>query len=352
VSRKSYRQALNEALRHEMRRDPTVILVGVDVGAGFTSAADDAPGDADGGGVLGVTGGLIQEFGIGRVVETPISESAVIGMCTGAACTGLRPVADLMFVDFLGVCFDQIFNQAAKLRYMFGGKAKVPLVIRAMVGAGLNAAAQHSQMMHAVFTHIPGLKVVLPSNPYDAKGLLITAIRDDDPVIFLEHKGLYDAQDEVPDEAYTIPFGEANLLTDGDHVTVIAFSKMVGVALEAAKWLEREGIEVELIDPRSTSPLDEASILESVEKTGRLVIVDEGSPRCGVAADIAALIAREALHALKAPIQLITPPHTPVPFSPSLEKAYLPNVEKVIQRVCSLMQAGAPTKLARCSAGS
>jgi len=338
---KSYRQALNEALRHEMRRDPMVILAGVDIGDGYTSAAADAPGDAEGGGVLGVTAGLIQEFGVARVIETPISESAMIGMCVGAACTGLRPVADLMFADFLGVCFDQIFNQAAKLRYMFGGKAKVPLVIRAMVGAGQNAAAQHSQMLHSLFTHIPGLKVVLPSSPYDAKGLLITAIRDDDPVIFLEHKVLYDVQEEVPDESYRVPFGEANIVTDGDDVTVVAFSMMVRTALAASKVLEKEGIGVELIDPRTTSPLDEDGILESVAKTGRVVIVDEGNPRCGVGADVAALIASRAFHSLKAPIGLVTAPHTPVPFSPPLEKAYLPSAERVADAVRRVMSSNA-----------
>jgi pyruvate dehydrogenase E1 component beta subunit len=280
---------------------------------------------------------LIQEFGAARVIETPISESAIIGMCTGAASTGLRPVADLMYVDFLGVCFDQIFNQAAKLRYMFGGKTKVPLVIRAMVGGGLNAGAQHSQMLHSIFTHIPGLKVVLPSNPYDAKGLLITAIRDDDPVIFLEHTVLYDVADEVPDESFTIPFGEANFVTEGDDVTVIAFSKMVDVSLAAARALERENIGIELLDPRTTSPLDEDSILESVEKTGRLVIVDEGYPRCGIATDVAALIASKGFRALRAPIELVTAPHAPVPFSPTLEQAYLPNTDKVIAAVRRVM---------------
>jgi pyruvate dehydrogenase E1 component beta subunit len=346
MSRKSYQHALNEALRQEMRRDPRVIIAGVDVGAGFTSAAEDAPGDAQGGGVLGVTGGLIQEFGIARVIETPISESATIGMCTGAACTGLRPVADLMFFDFIGVCFDQIFNQAAKLRYMFGGKAKVPLVIRANVGAGLGAAAQHSQMLHSIVTHIPGLKVVLPSTPYDAKGLLITAIRDDDPVIFLEHKALYTMEGDVPDEPYSIPFGEANFVTDGDDVTVVAFSKMVHVAEAAAKLLRNESISVEVIDPRTTSPLDEGTLLESVEKTGRVVIVDEGYPRCGIATDVAALFASRAFHALKAPVKIVTAPHTPVPFSPPLEKAYLPDIEKVVAAVRRVMQSGARSSTA------
>jgi len=336
MSLKSYRQALNEALRHEMRRDERVILAGIDIGAGHTSAAEDAPGDG-GGGVLGVTSGLIQEFGIARVIETPISESAIIGMCTGAACTGLRPVADLMFVDFLGVCFDQIFNQAAKLRYMFGGKVKVPLVIRASIGAGMNAAAQHSQMLHALFTHIPGLKVAMPSGAYDAKGLLIQAIRDDDPVIFLEHKGLYEMREDVPDEPYSIPFGEANVLLDGDDVTVLATSKMVQVAKLAAETARSEGIEVELVDPRTTSPLDEETIMDSVSRTRRVVIVDEGNPRCGFAADLAAMIAIRAHGLLRAPLQLVTAPHTPVPFSPTLEKAYLPNEGKICAAIRQVM---------------
>jgi|SRR5579871_777051 len=333
MSRKTYQKALNEALKQEMRRDPHVIVVGVDVAAGYTSRAEDAPDDQEGGGMLGATAGLIQEFGAARVIETPISESAIMGMCAGAACTGLRPVGELMFVDFLGVCFDQIFNQAAKLRYMFGGKAKVPLVIRTTVGAGLNAAAQHSQMLHSIFTHIPGLKVALPSNAYDAKGLLINAIRDDDPVIFMEHKGLYEQVDEVPDEPYAIPFAEANVVIDGDDLTVIAFSKMVHVAQAAAQRLEKENIHVELLDPRTSSPLDEDSILESVEKTGRVVIVDEGNPRCGMAADVAAFIVNKAFAALKAPVELVTAPHTPVPFSPTLEQAYVPSVEKVAAAV-------------------
>jgi pyruvate/2-oxoglutarate/acetoin dehydrogenase E1 component len=258
-------------------------------------------------------------------------------MCTGAACTGLRPVGELMFVDFLGVCFDQIFNQAAKLRYMFGGKAKVPLVIRTTVGAGLGAAAHHSQMLHSIFTHIPGLKVAMPSGAYDAKGLLIGAIRDDDPVIFMEHKGLYEQTEDVPDEPYTVPFGEANFLTDGNDVTVVAFSKMVQTALQASDALLKEGVRIELIDPRTTSPFDDDSVLESVEKTGRAVIVDEGHPRCGLAADVAALIANKAFGALKAPIELVTAPHAPVPFAPTLEKAFLPNADKVVAAVRRVM---------------
>ena len=284
---KTIRQALHEALAQEMRRDPRVIVIGEDVagGAGTGGGVDAA------GGVLGVTKGLIKEFGEARVIDTPITESAIMGAAAGAAVTGLRPVAELMFSDFLGVCFDQIFNQAAKFRYMFGGKARTPLVIRTMVGAGRSAAAQHSQSPYGIFTSVPGLKVVVPSNAYDAKGLLIQAIRDDDPVIFCEHKLMYDLKTEVPDEAYVIPFGEANVVRDGDDVTVVALARMVHYAAEAAETLAAEGIECEIIDPRTTSPLDEDTILESVERTGRLVVVDEATPRCSMATDIAALVA-------------------------------------------------------------
>src|SRR6188472_4461339 len=276
----TFQQAINEALAHELERDPTVVIFGEDVvgGAG-------APGEDDAwGGVLGVTKGLAARAP-GPVLDTPISESAFIGAAAGAACSGLRPVVELMFSDFLGVCFDQIFNQAAKFRYMFGGKAKTPMVIRTMIGAGRSAAAQHSQSPYHIFTSVPGLKVVVPSNAYDAKGLLIQAIRDDDPVIFFEHKLMYDLRAEVPDEPYTIPFGEANIVRDGDDVTVVALARMVHYANEAAEALAKDGIEIDLIDPRTTSPLDEDTILESVERTGRLVIVDEATPRCSMATD-------------------------------------------------------------------
>ncbi|MCF8470613.1 MAG: alpha-ketoacid dehydrogenase subunit beta [Parvibaculum sp.] len=325
MARKSIRIAINEAIALEMRRDPRVIVIGEDVagGAGGTGI-DDAYG-----GVLGVTKGLVGEFGRERIIDTPITESAIMGAAAGAATTGLRPVAELMFNDFLGVCFDQIFNQAAKFRYMFGGKARTPLVVRSMIGAGLRAGAQHSQSLHAMFTHVPGLKVVMPSNAYDAKGLLIQAIRDDDPVIFLEHKAIYDIEDEVPDEAYTIPFGEANVTREGGDVTIVAFSRMVLMANEAADSLARAGIRATVIDPRTTSPLDADTILDSVAETGRLVVVDEGGPRCGIAGDIAALVAERGFHSLKAPIRCITAPHAPVPYSPSLEDAYIPDAGKI-----------------------
>jgi pyruvate dehydrogenase E1 component beta subunit len=273
---------------------------------------------------MGVTRGLVHEFGRARVIDTPITESAIIGMAAGAAMTGLKPVAELMFVDFMGVCLDQILNQAAKFRYMFGGKARTPLVIRTMFGAGFNAGAQHSQCLYSIFTHIPGLKVVIPSSPYDAKGLLIEAIRDDDPVIFLEHAKLYDIEAEVPSEAYSVPFGEAQILREGSDATIVALARMTHVALEAAAVLEAKGVQVTVIDPRTISPLDEETILESVGATGRLLIVDESNPRCSVASEIAAVVAERGFRDLKAPIRRITAPHTPVPFSPVLESAYIP----------------------------
>jgi pyruvate dehydrogenase E1 component beta subunit len=321
----SYREAINEALAQEMARDPSVVVMGEDNAGGAGS-----PGEEDAwGGVLGVTKGLYHQFP-GRVLDTPISESAFIGAAVGAATRGLRPVAELMFIDFMGVCFDQIFNQAAKFRYMFGGKAVTPVVVRTMYGAGLRAAAQHSQALYPIFTHIPGLKVVVPSSPYEAKGLLIQSIRDDDPVIFCEHKAMYDTVGEVPEESYTIPFGEANLVREGGDVTIVAIGRMVSVAMEAAGELAGSGVEAEVIDPRTTSPLDTETILESVESTGRLVVVDEATPRCNLATDISATVAQEAFGSLRAPIQMVTAPHTPVPFSDALEDAYMPDAQKVV----------------------
>jgi acetoin:2,6-dichlorophenolindophenol oxidoreductase subunit beta len=321
----SYREAINEALAQEMARDPSVVVMGEDNAGGAGS-----PGEEDAwGGVLGVTKGLYHQFP-GRVLDTPISESAFIGAAVGAATRGLRPVAELMFIHFMGVCFDQIFNQAAKFRYMFGGKAVTPVVVRTMYGAGLRAAAQHSQALYPIFTHIPGLKVVVPSSPYEAKGLLIQSIRDDDPVIFCEHKAMYDTVGEVPEESYTIPFGEANLVREGGDVTIVAIGRMVSVAMEAADELAASGIEAEVIDPRTTSPLDTETILESVEGTGRLVVVDEATPRCNLATDISATVAQEAFGSLRAPIQMVTAPHTPVPFSDALEDAYIPDAQKIV----------------------
>ena len=329
----SYQQAINEALAQEMRRDPTVFIMGEDVAGGA-----GAPGENDAwGGVLGVTKGLYHQFP-GRVLDTPLSELGYVGAAVGAATCGVRPVCELMFVDFAGCCLDQILNQAAKFRYMFGGKASTPLVIRTMVGAGLRAAAQHSQMLTSLWTHIPGLKVVCPSSPYDAKGLLIQAIRDNDPVIFCEHKLLYSMQGEVPEELYTIPFGEANFLRDGKDVTLVSYGRTVNTAMDAARSLAGRGIDCEVIDLRTTSPLDEDSILESVEKTGRLVVIDEANPRCSMATDISALVAQKAFASLKAPIEMVTAPHTPVPFSDALEDLYIPDAAKIENAVLKLIE--------------
>lgn len=325
MPKKSYRQAINEALRQEMQRDPNVILLGIDVGGGQGGTGQIGAV----GGVLGVTKGLYPEFGNNRVIDTPISESAIMGAAAGAALTGLRPVAELMFVDFLGVCLDQIYNQAAKFRYMFGGKARTPIVIRAMIGAGRRAGAQHSQTLHPWLTAVPGLKVVMPSNPYDAKGLMIQAIRDDDPVVFLESKMLYDMEGEVPDDPFRVPFGEASIIREGKDVTIVALSSMVRKAQKAAEALAKAGISAEIVDPRTTSPLDTDMILESVEKTGRLVIVDESPPRCSLAADIAGIVVEEGFSFLKAPVRKVTCPHTPVPFAPVLEDAYVPSAENI-----------------------
>jgi pyruvate dehydrogenase E1 component beta subunit len=331
----SFKQAVNEAIDQEMARDPSVIMMGEDIVGG--SGAD---GEMDAwGGVLGVTKGLYAKYG-DRLLDTPLSESAYVGAAIGAAACGMRPIAELMFIDFMGVCFDQIFNQAAKFRYMFGGKAETPVVIRAMVGAGFRAAAQHSQMLTPVFTHIPGLKVVCPSTPYDTKGLLIQAIRDNDPVIFCEHKNLYALEGEVPEASYAIPFGEANVVREGEHVSIVTYGLMVHRAMEAAATLAKEGVEAEVIDLRTLSPLDMDTVLESVERTGRLVCVDEASPRCNIATDIAAQVAMQAFGALKAQIELVSPPHVPVPFSPTLEDLYIPSANQIADAVRRTVQGG------------
>ena len=276
----SYREAINEALRQEMRRDPTVILMGEDVTGASQS---DHPDHLDAwGGVLGVTKGLVHEFGRQRVRDTPITESGFMGAGVGAAATGLRPVVELMFIGFMGVCLDQITNQAAKMRYMFGGKAKIPLTIRTMIGAGFRAAAQHSDSIYSTFVHFPGLKVVAPATPADAKGLLAAAIRDDDPVIFCEHKVLYDSKGPVPDGEYVIPLGQADIKRAGSDVTIVAISRMTLHALQAAEELAKQGISAEVVDLRTLAPLDEITVLDSIRKTGRLVVMDEDNPRRSV----------------------------------------------------------------------
>ena len=332
---KSMRDAINDALHLEMARDPSIIVLGEDVsgGAGGTSGEREASG-----GIFGVTKGLLPRFGDHRVIDTPISESAIIGAAGGAALAGLRPVAELMFADFVGVSLDQIFNQLAKFRYMFGGKANCPAIVRLAMGAGMNMGAQHSQTMYSMLTGVPGLKVVIPSNAYDAKGLMISALRGNDPVLFFEHKALYPRKGEVPDGAYTIPFGEASLVREGEHVTVVAIARMVPFAEKAIDALAKEGITCDLIDPRTTSPLDEETILESVENTGRLVVVDESNPRCSIASDIAGMVASRGFHSLNAPVQLVTAPHTPVPFARELERAYVPSPTRIEAAIRAVMK--------------
>jgi len=320
VRKISYREALREALREEMRRDPTVFLLGEDIGRYW-------------GGAFKVTDGLAEEFGEERVRDTPISESAIIGTAIGAAITGMRPVAEIMFGDLTALAMDQIANQAAKARYMFGGQVKVPLVIRTPFGAGVNIAAHHSQSLEAWFMHVPGLYVAVPSTPHDAKGLLKTAIRCNNPVFFCEHKLLYPIEGEVPEDEYTVPFGMADIKIEGTDVTIVATLYMVHKALNAAGELEREGINAEVVDPRTLTPLDKQAIIKSVKKTGRIVIVSEDCRTAGVSAEIAALVAEEALDYLDAPIKRVAEPDTPIPFSPPLEQYVIPDEKAVIKAV-------------------
>jgi pyruvate dehydrogenase E1 component beta subunit len=325
--RLSFREAIREGLAEEMRRDDRVLVLGEDVAGGATRTHMES-GEAWGG-VFAVTKGLIAEFGGSRVRDTPISEMGFIGAAAGAAALGLRPVVELMFVDFHGVCWDQIYNQAAKMRYMLGGQVRMPLVIRTMFGAGIGEAGQHSGCHYSVFTHMPGIKCVVPSTPADAKGLLVAAIRDDDLVVMFEHKLLYGERGPVAVDCEPIPLGRARIARSGDDVTIVALGLMVKRAMAAAQALEEEGVACEVIDLRSTSPLDEAAVLSSVRRTGRLVVVDEDNPRCSVASEIVALVAERAIAALKAPPARVCAPHSPVPFSPELEEAYLPSEEEI-----------------------
>jgi acetoin:2,6-dichlorophenolindophenol oxidoreductase subunit beta len=321
----TYAEALNEALREEMRRDPTVFVMGEDVAVW------------GGGGIFGVTKGLVEEFGAERVRDTPISEEAIAAVAIGAAATGSRPVAEIMYVDFIGLAMEPIVNQAAKLRYMFGGKARVPIVIRAQEGAGRGNAAQHSQSLEAWFCHIPGLKVVTPSTPADAKGLLTSAIRDDNPVIFLEHKVLYFAKGPVPEGEYTVPLGVADIKREGRDVTVVGVHTMVGKALKAAEQLAREGIELEVIDPRTLVPLDEQAIIESVKKTGRLIVSHEAYTRGGYGAEIISQVVEAAFDYLDAPPLRVCARNVPVPYSAPLETAALPQIEDLVAAARALV---------------
>ena len=330
-----YREAINEALRQEMRRDPTVIILGEEIAG---AAGREHLGMVDAwGGAFRTTKGLIREFGKERVLDTPISEAAFVGTAIGAASAGIRPIADLMFVDFLGLCMDQLLNNAAKMRYMFGGQIKVPLTLVTRIGAGFGSAAQHSESFYSIFSHIPGLKGVVPSDPYTAKGLLVAAIRDDDPVVYFEHKGLYGSTGPVPEEPYALPLGKARTVREGSDITLVGISKMTWVCTEAAVQLSKVGIEAHVIDLLSVSPIDHDQIIDSVRRTHRVVVVDEDTPVCSVASEICARVAEEAFDNLDAPPSRVTSPHTPVPYNRRLEAAYIPNSARVVNAVRSLI---------------
>jgi pyruvate dehydrogenase E1 component beta subunit len=318
----TYGEAVREALAEEMRRDSTVFFMGEDVAAA--------------GGVFKVTTGLLDEFGAERVRDTPISEAGIMGAGVGAALTGMRPVVEIMFGDFITIAMDQIVNQAAKMCYMTGGQARVPLTIRTTIGAGRSSAAQHSQSLHAWLSHIPGIKVAIPSTPADLKGLLKTAIRDDNPVVIYEDKMMYSMKGPAPEGDYTIPFGVADIKREGKDVTIVATSSMVHTALNAAGMLEKDGISVEVVDPRTLSPFDKDTILSSVIKTSRAVVVDEAYLSYGVTGEIASMISDEAFDYLDAPVKRIGAMNVPVPFSPGLEPSTIPNEEKIVKTVHSL----------------
>ena len=320
----TFGQAINEALAEELRRDDRVFIIGEDV--------------AEAGTPFKVLSGLVQEFGPERVIDSPISEAGITGLGVGAAMTGLRPVVDIMFGDFMTLVMDQLVNQAAKVHYMSGGKLKVPLVVRTTLGATRRSAAQHSQSLHAWVSHIPGLKVAIPSTPADAKGLMKTAIRDDNPVVFVEDKLHYPLKGEVPAGEYTIPFGVADVKRSGDDVTIVATSSMVQVSLAAAELLEADGISAEVIDPRTTTPLDEETLVRSVEKTSRAIVVDEGHRRYGVTAEIASVLAEHAFYHLDAPVRRLGAMDVPIPFSPVLEDETVPTPETVAQAARELVR--------------
>jgi pyruvate/2-oxoglutarate/acetoin dehydrogenase E1 component len=317
----TYAEAVNEALRAEMRRDPEVILFGENVSSNWRPA----------------TKGLKEEFGRERVRDAPITETAFIGAGVGAAVAGMRPVVELMLVDFGLVAMDQILNQMAKTTYMTGGEVSVPMVLRCVYGATGGGAATHSETLTGLYAHMPGVKVVVPSNPYDAKGLLVSAIRDPNPVAFFEHSLLYLVEADVPKEPYVVPFGVANLVREGDDVTVVAAGRMVGEAAEAADTLKGD-VSVEVIDPRTMVPLDEEALLRSVAKTGRLVVVDEDYERCGFTAEVAAVMAEKGFHSLKAPVARVANPNIPIPFNRRLERHVLPDKDKIVRAIKSVVK--------------
>lgn len=321
----TFREAVVEALDIALQKDPKVFLLGEDIGYY--------------GGLFQATQGLMNKYGEDRVMDSPISESAIIGAGIGSAIVGMRPIVEIMNIDFIPVCMDQLVNQAAKMRYMFGGKMKIPLVVRTTCGAGRGGAAHHAQATHAVFLHFPGLKIVTPATPHDVKGLLFTAIEDENPVLFVEDKMMYNMKGEVPEGYYTVPFGQAAVRHEGKDVTIVATLRMVHKALTVAKEMEEEGIGIEVIDPRTLCPLDKETIINSFKKTGKMVIVDEGNRVLNFGSEVASIIAEEAVGYIQAPILKVTAPHVPVPYSPVLEKEfYIPNEEGIRKAVHKVLE--------------
>ncbi|MCM6880274.1 alpha-ketoacid dehydrogenase subunit beta [Enterococcus italicus] len=333
----TFMKAINEALEQSMERDERVILLGEDIAGGAKVPHLEESNEDAWGGVFGVTKGLMPKFGRERVIDTPISEMGYMGAAVGAAATGLRPVPELMFNDFIGFCFDTILAQGSKMRYMFGGKAKIPMTVRTCHGAGASAAAQHSGSYYGIFGSIPAVKVVVPSNPYDAKGLLTAAIEDDNIVIFSEDKTLYGLKGEVPEEYYTVEIGKAKVKQEGTDLTIVTIGKMLYVALEVADKLAKDGISVEVIDLVTVAPWDQETIIQSVKKTGRLIVIDEANPHNNTATDIASIVGDKAFDYLDGPIKCVCAPNTPVPFATNLEQLYLPNADRVLKTANELI---------------
>lgn len=330
----TFMTAINEAMAQAMRKDDNVILIGTDVAGGAEVdhlVQDDGRYDDAFGGVFGLSKGLVTEFGRERVIDTPIAEHGYFGAAVGAAATGLRPIAELMFNDFIGFALDPILNQGAKMRYMFGGKAKMPLTVRTVHGAGAGAAAQHSQTLYGMFGAIPGVKVVVPSNPYDAKGLMLAAVEEDNLVVFSEDKLLYGMKGHVPEDYYSVEIGKANVIREGKDITIVAIGKMVQVAEETAQTLAKDDISAEVIDLRTVAPWDEETVIDSIKKTGRLIVIDESNPHNNTATDIASVVADKAFDYLDGPIKTVCAPNTPVPFATNLEQAYIPDAAKVLR---------------------
>ncbi|MFI3886839.1 alpha-ketoacid dehydrogenase subunit beta [Streptococcus parauberis] len=333
-----FMKAINEALDQAMAKDDTVVLLGEDIAGGVTINHLEDENQEAWGGVMGVTKGLMPKYGRDRVIDTPISEHGYMSASVGMALTGLRPVPELMFNDFVGFCFDALLGQGSKMRYMFGGKAKVPMTVRTMHGAGASAAAQHSGSYYGLFGSIPGIKVVVPATPYDAKGLLLSAIEDDNIVIFSEDKTLYGMKGEVPEDYYTVPIGKADVKREGKDLTIVTIGKMLYVGFEVADILEKDGISVEVIDLRTVAPWDQETVLESVKKTGRLIVIDEANPHNNTATDIASVVTDKAFDYLDGPIKCVCAPNVPVPFASNLEQMYLPDAQKVLTVASELIE--------------